>query len=231
MRPVRTALALSLAMFAFAGLARTAFAQTAAPAPAPVVTPVGTDTVEEDWAIVVNTPNPTEGAPQFATFMSPVTDQSASYALLRLNGYDQPVYNVGGIQSQIWTGDSKTCLASSPTTVAPATNQLATANETISWTQRLQYNVAKGQITFAVVNATTATWGNFSIGSGLGKLHFTAPATGVMGYSSTVSMKNSGVTYGANYVTSMTLKQVRYYSGSRLLATDSTPKPVSLTVN
>ena len=50
-------------------------------------------------------------------------------------------------------------------------------------------------------------------------------------YSPDVSATKSGVSWESNFVTSMTLVQVRYYSNGLLVATDSVARPVALANN
>ncbi len=53
---------------------------------------------------------------------------------------------------------------------------------------------------------------------------FPAPVNSLANYNPDVSAANSGVSWESNFVTSMTLVQVRYYSCGLLIATDTNPR-------
>src|SRR5215210_2681070 len=83
------------------------------------------DRVEEDWEVVVGNPDPVGVGPQMSTSMSPVSDGSISCFVFDLNYRDYPSFLPGGMQVQVWDGE---------TLVAAATkgsDRCATAGETI----------------------------------------------------------------------------------------------------
>jgi hypothetical protein len=182
------------------------------------------DQVEEDWVLVIATPNSFEVGPQITTCMSPVSDGSTPFVAFDLNYQDYPSFVAGGLQAKVYSGPNGTVQSSS----SQGSASLQTTGETITWTQRL--NLTGGNtLTYSIVNGQSTTWGAFGASQGLGPLTFTAPMTSLASYSPNTSVNNSGVGWQSNRVTKMTLVQVRYYSQGRLISTDTTSRSVNLT--
>jgi hypothetical protein len=175
------------------------------------------DQIEEDWKLVVGTPDIVGVGPQITTSMSPVGDDSTPFAAFDLNYREYPDFQAGGMQIQVWSG--KDVLS----TASEGSAQFSTAGETITWTQRMR--AISGTITYDVVNGQSTTWGAFG---GTGDLGVTFPTTlnSLAGYSPATSVSNSGASWESNYVTQLTLVRVRYYSGGRLIATDTTRRDI-----
>src|SRR5262249_5829652 len=122
---------------------------------------------------------------------------------------------------QAWSGD--TMLSSS----TKGTAQLSTTGETVTWTQTMKLN--SGTISFAIDSGRSTTWGRFGQGQQLNATcSFTTSLTSLAGYSPSTTVTNSGVGWEANRVTSMTIVEVRYYAGGKLLLRDTTQRPISL---
>lgn len=183
------------------------------------------DRVEEDWAIVIGSPNPDEVGPQITTCMSPVSDGSTAFVAFDLNYRDYPSFVAGGLQAKVYSGADGNVLADA----TQDDELLETSGETISWTQRMSVT-GTNSLTYTIVNGQSTTWGAFGQPQGLTQLSFTAPVTSLASYSPTTSVTNSGVGWQSNRVTSMTLVQVRYYSGSQLISTDTTARSVNLSI-
>lgn len=179
------------------------------------------DSVQEDWQLVVATPDPTDSGPQVTTSMSPVSDNSVPFVDFDLNYSEIPNFKPGGMQIQVWSGGK--CLSSS----SQGTAQLNTTNETITWTQTM--SVSNGSIVYAVSNGQSTTWGKFGQAQGFSSVSYPTSLTDMSKYTPTVSAQRSGVSWQANRVTSLTLTQVRYYANGVLLSTDSTQRSVKLT--
>src|SRR4051794_29505600 len=111
----------------------------------------GVQGIEEDWEVVLNTPDPTSNGPQIMTYMSPVGDTSKPYSWFMLNVRDAPNPTAGGgMQIQVWTyADS---LLTSSTW---GTNQLNTTGEVIRWTQRIYYPGGGASATYEIRNGTS----------------------------------------------------------------------------
>lgn len=182
---------------------------------------VAPDQIEEDWQIIVGVPDPIGAGPQMSTSMSPVTDGSAPFFVFDLNYRDSPTFQAGGMQVQVWSGDDMLSSATKGTT------QCSTANETITWTQRMK--LSSGTINFAIDSGRSTTWGRFGQGQQLNVGgSFTTTLTSLELYSPSTSITNSGVGWERNRVSSMTLVEVRYYAGGKLLLSDKTPRSIDL---
>ena len=180
------------------------------------------DSVQEDWQLVVDTPDTTDAGPQITSMMSPVADGSTPFVDFDLNYCEIPEFSPGGLQIQIWD-DNANSLGSS----TQGSAQLNTPNETITWTQTM--SVSNGSVVYGVTNGQSTTWGKFGQDQGLLSVSFPSTVTDMSKYSPTISVSRSAVSWQANRVTSLTLKQVRYYANGVLLSTDTTQRSVTLT--
>jgi hypothetical protein len=182
------------------------------------------DRVEEDWQVVIASPNPTEIGPQLTTCMSPVSDGSTPFFALDMNYRDYPSYQSGGIEAEVNSNTDGSVLDYS----TQGDGVLGTANETITWTQRM--SLSDGKARYAVVNGQSTTWGTFGQSDGLDPISFTTAVTSLGSYSPATSIAKSGVGWQSNRVSQMTLVRVRYYSGDRLVSTDTTSRSVNLSI-
>ena len=177
------------------------------------------DQVEEDWEVIVNTPDQAAVGPQLTTTMSPTGTNRIPFVAFNLNYRDNP-FQAGGLQLQVWN----------PTVVldsdSHSTAVLNTPGETITWTQRMR--IEGGSLFYEVRHGHSQTWGDFGGESQLA-VHITSTLTDLSAYDPDVSASNSGAGWMGNRVTSMTLKQVRYYTNGSLIQTDTHPRDCSLT--
>jgi len=157
--------------------------------------------VEEDWELVVATPDPNSDAPQVTCVISPVENVDSVHAAFELNHQSMPDFVAGGLQLQIWNNEEH--LGSRK---FPNGSLLQTAGETVRWTQSLE--LSEGLLTFEITDGTSAAWGNFG-GQGYLKASISSQLENLNGYSPTVSIANSGVGYAANRVASLVLRKVR----------------------
>jgi hypothetical protein len=157
--------------------------------------------IEEDWELVVAVPDVSTDGPQLVCTMSPTQDIDGLYATFEVNHRSSPEFASGGLHLQVWNGDYHLTTKSFPNQML-----LATADERVSWTQRIE--IQNGQLLFEVVGGSSTTWGQFG---GEGNLKASVPTslTSLNGYSHVNSANNSGVTYASNRVKSLTLKSVR----------------------
>lgn len=194
----------------------TALAQSPAPAPAPAPTAsADPDRVEEDWELVVSNPDPLGVGPQVTTCMAADSGDPSTFVAFDMNYREYPAFRAGGMQLQVWS--SKQVIG----TASRGTEVFNTPGETVSWTQRMWIDA--GRVYYDVQNGQSVTWGKFGQGSGLNVSH-PATAANLAGYTSKDSSVNSGVTWEANYVKSLTLVRVRYYTNGVLTWTDNNPK-------
>ena len=189
-------------------VAATATAQT-------VSLPTAPDAVEEDWVLVVGTPDPQGVGPQITTAMSPVSDNSTPFVAFDIDYVEFPSFSPGGMQLQVWSGETVLATASQGNAL------FNTPGETVSWTQRM--SLSGGNVNYTINNGASVTWGNFGQGATL-TVSYPSSLTSLSGYSPTVSATKSGVSWEENLVTSLTLKQIRYYANGQLIATDTTPR-------
>jgi hypothetical protein len=183
------------------------------------------DQVEEDWVLVIGSPNADEVGPQITTCMSPVSDGSTPFFAFDMNYRDYPSYRAGGMVTEVNSNTDGSVLDYS----TQGDQKLQTAGEAISWTQRM--SLSGGKATYVIVNGQSTTWGPFGQGDGLDPISFTTTSTSLASYDPATSVAKSGVGWQSNRVSGMTLARVRYYSGGQLVSTDATARSVNLSVN
>jgi hypothetical protein len=181
---------------------------------------IAADKVEEDWQLVIATPDVDGVGPQITTVMSPTSDGSSPFVAYDMNYQEYPSFVAGGMQLQVWSGSNVLATASQ------GSAQFNTPNETITWTQRM--HVDDGSIVYKIINGNSTTWGAFGSDENPIRVSFNSQITSLVGYDPAYSVAKSGVTWESNYVTSMKLVQVRYYSNGVLIQTDSTPRQINL---
>ncbi len=175
------------------------------------------DRVEEDWELVVGTPDSVSAGPQITTAMKLDDDDNTPFVAFNLNYRDAP-FAAGGVQSVVWSGDSVLGQATQGSAV------FKTSGETVTWTQVMRLN--NGQITYRIEDGESTTWDEFGQDDGLRSVSFPTTAVSLIGYSPARSAEASGAGWKANNVTSLSLLRVRYYAGSQLLSVDETPRTI-----
>ena len=159
--------------------------------------------VEEDWELVVATPDANNDGPQLSTAMAPLSNLNSYYVTFELNHQSSPDFSRGGLHLQVWNDDRLVTVRTFPNL-----NVLSTAGETVQWTQRI--DVQDGQLTFEIVNGHSHTWGDFG-GQGNLKATVSSGVSSLDDYTPNISTANSGITFAANRVGSLVLKTVRAY--------------------
>ena len=173
--------------------------------------------VEEDWELVLDEPSDGKNSPQLETVMSPFANANSIYGRLTWNYRELPDFQAGGLQMQAWNGSNIVLKKSFNG------NQLSTVGETITWTQRLESS--SSQLSWRVVNGSSTTWGPF--GGYQMEIAGYTNITHLNAYSPNVSISNSGITYGANRVIRLRIKEIRKYrSDGTLISKDTTSKDV-----
>ena len=178
------------------------------------------DRVEEDWQLVLDTPDPNTNCPQVLTSMAPTGVDTDPNIVFKVNYRDQPNYQSGGLSAQVW--QSKQFVSNSDQGSA----QCNTTSETITWSQRM--SLSGGNLNFKVFSGNSTTWGQFGVNDTDLAVSTTSSTGDLSGYSPTNSVTKAGATYGADRVNTMTLLQVRYYQGSTLLSADTTARQVNV---
>jgi len=174
--------------------------------------------VEEDWELVISDPDPNCDSPQITCTISPVGDIAAVHAAFDLNQRSFLEFNAGGLQLQLWNGETAVAQIT-----GPSGGLLCTAGERIQWTQSME--LAEGSLIFQVSGGTSTTWGAFGAEGSL-RLSVPAGLSSLDGYDPRVTVRNTGVGYAANRVQSLVLKRVRYYSESGESWEDNTERLV-----
>jgi len=165
--------------------------------------------VEEDWELIIGSPDADSAAPQIRCVMSPSRDLESTHVAFTINHHTQPAYQSGGLQLQVWDGQTLEKSRS-----APSNKLLSHPGEIIRWTQRM--SIAGGVVTFEILNGSSTTWKEFG---GEGHLKLTIPTvrTDFKEYHPLVSTANSEVGFAANRVEGLLQKEVRVYTSEGLL--------------
>lgn len=174
--------------------------------------------VEEDWELVVSTPDPGTDGPQVICVSSPVEGMGSLHANFELNLRSLPTFAPGGLQLQVWNGETPVGHGQAPNTAV-----MQTPGETVRWTQTMQ--VSGGMLIFEIVGGSSATWGSFG-GQGYLKAIVATSLADLAGYSPQVSARYSGVSYAGNRVASLVLVRVRRIDQNGQVVEDNTPRVV-----
>ena len=174
--------------------------------------------VEEDWELVVDSPDPNSVAPQVTCVISPRGHVDSLYAAFVLNAQTLPGFIPGGLQLQVWDGKSPRSDRK-----FPAAAVLAQPGETIRWTQGMELD--DGVLHFEITDGSSSTWGSFG-GQGYLKAGVSTSLESLNHYSPDVSVANSGVSYAANRVISLKLKGFRVYLSTGDYYEDTTERVV-----
>jgi hypothetical protein len=175
--------------------------------------------VEEDWELVVQTPDPATVGPQVTCVISPNGHVNGCHATFELNHRTQPSFCKGGLQLQRWHSEKiedahHSCKH----------NIMRTEAEVVTWTQVMTYS--SGVLTFEVVNGHSQTWGEFG---GDGQLKSTSTDTEITtlaNYSPATSVSHSGVGFAGNRVASLVLKRARLIMSDGQVLEDNTVRTV-----
>jgi len=174
--------------------------------------------VEEDWELVVSTPDPDTDGPQVICVSSPGEGMNSLHANFELNLRSLPGFAPGGLQLQVWNGETPVGQSQAPNTAV-----MRTPGETVRWTQTMQ--LSGGMLTFEIVGGSSTTWESFG-GQGYLKANVATSLADLSGYSPQVSATYSGVSYASNRVASLVLKRVRMISQNGQVLEDNTPRVV-----
>jgi hypothetical protein len=184
-------------------------------------TTASVERIEEDWVLLIGTPDQTNHAPGVKMIMSTQDDllgYSADYSINFHKEGDPIGFKAGGFGIELCSPDSNTPI-NSP---GPDSTMLNTAGEKLTWTQRLQ--LSNGTLSFSLRNTSSTTWGS-NTGRVL-KVSTNCPLSDLSNYDPAFSVANSGPVWWPDRVVSLTLVQVRYYDASaNLLTTDAVSRP------
>jgi hypothetical protein len=180
--------------------------------------PITVVAIEEDWELVVKSPEPNTTAPQVSCTISPLSHVESIHAAFELNHQNQPEFTPGGLQLQVWNNEEPLISRKFPNAAV-----LSTDDEVVRWTQGLRLDA--GTLTFEITNGTSTTWDSFG-GQGYLKASLMTNLENLNGYDPDVSVQNSGVAYAGNRVTTLVLKRVRATLATGEVIEDTTPRVV-----
>lgn len=171
--------------------------------------------VEEDWEVVIGDPDPEADLPQVVTVFGPTNAFFGTHTVFELNHGTLPSFVAGGMQIQVWWGESLVGYKQQNQPV-----QLAIAGEIVRYTTvtELSNHVLK----MRVVNGTSETWGGFGGGS-LMLVELISLRSDLNPYDPYNSINHSRVTFGANRVNRFLRREIRFYSAEGLYLQDQTP--------
>lgn len=177
--------------------------------------------IEEDWELTVTQPDADSAGPQVVCAISPLGHTNANHATFEVNHRSLPSFSSGGLQLQIWNGEE-----AQTSRKFPNDSLMQTPNETVRWTVRM--TIFGDYILYEIRDGHSHTWTEFG---GQGYLRAAVPTTltNLNGYSPTVSVANSGVSYASHRVSNLALKEVRAYFSNGQTVVDNTVRVVHST--
>ncbi len=159
--------------------------------------------VEEDWELVVITPNPLQNSPQISTWMSPGDSLENQHFGANFNHAQKDDYIGGGFQTRAYQGASVM-----DDKVSCNGMKLSANGELLKWTQVMA--IIQEELVFAIKDGTSQSWGDFGGKETL--VRYASTVTDLNGYRPTKSVEWSGVGFAANRVALLKLSKVRYFT-------------------
>jgi hypothetical protein len=192
-----------------------------------LATPIGTTSardsipdpiarIEEDWELDVNEPASESCSPQFHTVMSPYASLNGLYFQVTWNYHELPEVVEGGLQLQVWGGDSDFA------TRDAGDGYLSNDAERVTWTAALSTD--NSHVTFAIENGFSQSWGSF--GGESMRVRTPRPLADLHSYNVDLTTASSWITYGSNRVNRLVLKEVRKYAEDGTLLSQDTQERV-----
>jgi hypothetical protein len=178
--------------------------------------------VEEHWELQLGEPDPDTSAPQTTMAMSPTADLNDHFFLFALNHGTSPDYQPGGMQIQLWAGET---LVDSRKWGERGT--LSHTEEEIRWVQRI--SLSDGTLKFEIADGSSETWGDF--GGGEMQLATSTSLTSLNGYRPGVSLTESQVGYAENRVASLILTKVRWLTDDGQVHEMNAPIPIDTSLD
>jgi hypothetical protein len=154
--------------------------------------------VEEHWELQLGQPDADLSAPQTTMVISPDGDLDGVHFLFTLNHATIPDYQPGGMQVQLWDGETLVDAA------AAGCGPLRHDAEVVRWVQRV--SLEDETIKFQILNGQSETWDTFG-GDSLTLSDHTS-LTSLNGYKPGFSLSESQVSYAENRVASLTLTKL-----------------------
>lgn len=158
--------------------------------------------IEQDWELVLNTPDLSFPSPQIVIPMkSWPASQKTAYFLI--NHHDYPTFQAGGGQIQLWNDGVQLATKSfeGPTLIRDG--------EVVTWTQYLERK--DGKLKFGLSAVQGEAWGTNTADTLGGPIEMTDSITQFVAYESSFSTENAVITFGDERVQSLKLVAVRKY--------------------
>ena len=174
--------------------------------------------VEEDWVLVVGTPDLNSVSPQLTCVFAPSSDFHSLSGVFELNHQSQPDFSSGGLHLHLWEGTYPLDVRSSHCDCV-----MSKSNETVRWTQAM--TIVDGHLEIEVINGTSLTWGEFGDEGHL-KISMPTSLDDLNSYNPQFSVDNSGVGYAAHRVQSLVIKRIRRFTDDGEVLEDSTVRTV-----
>lgn len=157
--------------------------------------------VEQDWELVLNTPDLSFPSPQIVIPMK-TRPESAKTAFFLVNHHDFPSFQAGGGQIQLWQGDLQQVKSfAGPTLIRDG--------EVVTWTQYLERK--DGKLNFGLSAVAGDAWGTNTADTLGGPVSFSDSNPWLTDYDSSYSVDNTVIMFGDGRVHSLKLLQVRKY--------------------
>ena len=184
----------------------------------PAGVPTGVVRVEEDWEIVVKDPSPATDSLQITIVFGPADPESKTHAVFELNHSTQPSYLKGGMQLQVWWGES---LVDYRNQHHPS--DLYVPNETITFTTAT--STGNNKITMEVLNGQSQSFGAFG-GESYLRAAVQLHRANLDGFDPDYSLRHSGCGWGKNRLQKLSRKSIRYYYANGSLAKEDKTESV-----
>lgn len=166
--------------------------------------------VEEDWELIVSTPDPNRDAPQISTWMSPTSSLGGDYFGVDINHAQKVGHAGGGFQTKRMNASQ---LIEDRCSNIGA--KLQVEGETVRWTQLLA--IIEQDVVFAVKNGTSTSWGDFGGPDTL--IRTPISPRNLNGYDPNLSCESSGVGYALNRVALLKLLRIRLHTSQGITET------------
>lgn len=177
--------------------------------------------IEEHWELRIDEPDVATSAPQTTMVMSPTGNLYGQHFLFMINHETAPDYRPGGMQVQLWNGETMVEYEESN-----EYGNLSYDSEVIRWAQRLSLN--DGTLKFEI-DGTSLTWGQFR-GYDV-DLSTPTSLTELNGYLPAISLTESQVGYSENRVESLTLQKIRWVTDDGQVHEHNAPIPIDISLD
>jgi hypothetical protein len=158
--------------------------------------------IEQDWELVLNTPDLSFPSPQVVIPMKSWRD-SGKTAYFLVNHHDYPTFQAGGGQIQLWNNGVQLATKSfeGPTLVRDG--------EVVTWTQYLERK--DGKLRFGLSAVEGEAWGTNTADTLGGPVEIADTFPSFTAYETSYSAENAVITFGDERVHSLKLVAVRKY--------------------